>query len=57
MNTGERLVVVGMISNGFTKADPDDPGRLDVVGFDTDHARGKLRAGQPVPLPGAARRN
>ena len=30
-----RLVVVGMISNGFTIADPDDPGMLDVVGFDT----------------------
>jgi len=30
-----RLVVVGMASNGFTIADPDDPGMLDVVGFDT----------------------
>jgi 60 kDa SS-A/Ro ribonucleoprotein len=30
-----RLVVVGMVSNGFTIADPDDPGMLDVVGFDT----------------------
>jgi 60 kDa SS-A/Ro ribonucleoprotein len=30
-----RLVVVGMVSNGFTLADPDDPGMLDVVGFDT----------------------
>ncbi len=30
-----RLVVVGMVSNGFTIADPEDPGMLDVVGFDT----------------------
>ncbi|HET6231329.1 MAG TPA: TROVE domain-containing protein [Longimicrobiaceae bacterium] len=30
-----RLVVVGMASNGFTIADPDDAGMLDVVGFDT----------------------
>lgn len=29
-----KLVVVGMASNGFTIADPDDPGMLDVVGFD-----------------------
>ena len=30
-----RLVVVGLVSNGFTIADPDDAGQLDVVGFDT----------------------
>ena len=30
-----RLVVVGMVSNGFTIADPDDAGMLDVVGFDS----------------------
>lgn len=30
-----RLVVVGMTSNGFSIADPKDPGMLDVVGFDT----------------------
>jgi 60 kDa SS-A/Ro ribonucleoprotein len=42
-----RLIVVGMVSNGFSIADPDDPGMLDVVGFDTatpqltsDFARG-----------------
>ena len=29
-----KLVVVGMVSNGFTIADPDDGGMLDVVGFD-----------------------
>jgi 60 kDa SS-A/Ro ribonucleoprotein len=29
------LVVVGMASNGFSIADPVDPGMLDVVGFDT----------------------
>jgi 60 kDa SS-A/Ro ribonucleoprotein len=30
-----RLVVVAMVANGFTLADPDDAGMLDVVGFDT----------------------
>lgn len=30
-----RLVVVGMVSNGFSIADPGDGGMLDVVGFDT----------------------
>ncbi len=30
-----RLVVVGMTSGGFSIADPDDAGMLDVVGFDT----------------------
>jgi 60 kDa SS-A/Ro ribonucleoprotein len=29
-----KLVVVGMVSNGFTIADPADAGMLDVVGFD-----------------------
>jgi 60 kDa SS-A/Ro ribonucleoprotein len=44
-----RLVVVGMVSNGFSIADPNDPGMVDVVGFDTatpqlisDFARGTL---------------
>ena len=30
-----RLVVVGMVANGFSIADPEDAGMLDVVGFDT----------------------
>jgi 60 kDa SS-A/Ro ribonucleoprotein len=30
-----KLVVVAMTSNGFSIADPDDAGMLDVVGFDT----------------------
>lgn len=30
-----RLVVVGMTSNGFSIADPQDPGMLDVVGMST----------------------
>jgi len=30
-----KLVVVGMVANNFTIADPKDPGMLDVVGFDT----------------------
>jgi 60 kDa SS-A/Ro ribonucleoprotein len=44
-----RLVVVGMVANGFSIADPADQGMLDVVGFDTatpqlisDFARGAL---------------
>jgi 60 kDa SS-A/Ro ribonucleoprotein len=44
-----RLVIVGMVSNGFSIADPADPGMLDIVGFDTatpqllaDFARGTL---------------
>ncbi len=31
-----KLVVVGMVSNGFTIADPNDAGMMDVVGFDTN---------------------
>lgn len=30
-----RLIVVGMVSNEFTIADPNDAGAMDVVGFDT----------------------
>ena len=30
-----KLVVVGMASNGFSIANPNDAGMLDVVGFDT----------------------
>ncbi len=30
-----KLIVVAMTSNGFTIADPEDAGMLDVVGFDT----------------------
>jgi len=44
-----RLVVIGMVSNGFSIADPADQGMLDIVGFDTatpqlisDFARGAL---------------
>ena len=35
MGIPAKLVVVGMASNGFSLADPDDAGMLDVVGFDT----------------------
>lgn len=31
-----KLIVIGMVSNGFTIADPNDPGMLDVVGFDSN---------------------
>ena len=34
MGIPAKLVVVGMASNAFTIADPDDAGMLDVVGFD-----------------------
>ena len=44
-----KLVVVGMVANGFTIADPADAGMLDIVGFDTatprliaDFAAGRL---------------
>jgi 60 kDa SS-A/Ro ribonucleoprotein len=44
-----KLIVVGMVSNGFSIADPNDGGCLDVVGFDTsapnvmaDFARGEI---------------
>ena len=30
-----KLIVVGMVSNEFTIADPDDAGMMDVVGFDS----------------------
>jgi 60 kDa SS-A/Ro ribonucleoprotein len=30
-----KLIVVGIVSNQFTIADPNDAGMLDVVGFDT----------------------
>jgi 60 kDa SS-A/Ro ribonucleoprotein len=35
MGIPAKLIVVGMVSNGFTIADPSDSGMLDVVGFDT----------------------
>lgn len=35
MGIPAKMVVVGMVSNGFSIADPADPGMLDVVGFDT----------------------
>lgn len=34
-----RLIVVGMNSNGFSIADPDDAGMLDIVGFDANAPR------------------
>jgi len=30
-----KLVVVGMVANEFSIADPNDAGMMDVVGFDT----------------------
>ncbi len=35
MGIRAKLIVVGMTSNGFSIADPDDAGALDVVGFDS----------------------
>ncbi len=35
MGIPAKLVVVGMVSNGFSIADPNDGGMLDIVGFDT----------------------
>ncbi len=31
-----KVIVVGMVSNGFSIADPNDAGMMDVVGFDTN---------------------
>lgn len=49
MGIDARLIVVAMTSNGFSIADPDDGGMLDVVGFSADtpqvmaqFARGEL---------------
>lgn len=49
MGIPAKLIVVGMVSNGFTIADPNDAGMLDVVGFDSaapsvmaDFSRGSL---------------
>ena len=49
MGIAAKLIVVGMVSNGFSIADPDDAGMLDVVGFDAsapalmaDFARGEI---------------
>ncbi len=35
MGIPAKLIVVGMVANSFTIADPNDAGMLDVVGFDT----------------------
>ena len=35
MGIPAKLIVVGMVSNRFSIADPNDAGMLDVVGFDT----------------------
>jgi 60 kDa SS-A/Ro ribonucleoprotein len=36
MGRDAKLVVAGMVSTGFSIADPSDAGMLDVVGFDTN---------------------
>jgi 60 kDa SS-A/Ro ribonucleoprotein len=36
MGIDAKLIVVGMTSTGFSIADPNDPGMLDVVGFDAN---------------------
>ncbi len=35
MGIPAKLIVVGMVSNNFSIADPNDGGQMDVVGFDT----------------------
>jgi 60 kDa SS-A/Ro ribonucleoprotein len=35
MGIPAKLIVCGMVSNGFSIADPNDAGMLDVIGFDT----------------------
>lgn len=48
MGIDARLVVVGMEGNRFSIADPNDPGMLDVVGFDSSAPRiiGDFTAGR-----------
>lgn len=36
VNPNAKLIVVGMTSDGFSIADPNDAGMIDVVGFDVD---------------------
>lgn len=50
VNPNAKLVVVGMTSTGFSIADPNDPGTLDVVGFDVAVPRiiADFAAAQPV---------
>ena len=36
MGIPAKLIVCGMVSNGFSIADPDDAGMMDVVGFDSN---------------------
>ena len=35
MGIDSKLIVFGMAANNFSIANPDDPGMLDVVGFDS----------------------
>jgi 60 kDa SS-A/Ro ribonucleoprotein len=49
MGIAAQLIVVGMVANNFSIADPKDGGMLDIVGFDTatpqlisDFARGQV---------------
>lgn len=35
MGIDAKLIVVGMTATKFTIANPDDPGMLDIAGFDT----------------------
>ena len=35
LTVGSLLIVCAMTSNGFTLVDPDDPGMLDMAGFDS----------------------
>ena len=35
MKIPAKLIVVGMVANRFSIADPNDAGMMDVVGFDT----------------------
>lgn len=35
MSIDSKLIIVAMTSNGFTLADPEDRGMLDIAGFDS----------------------
>lgn len=48
VNPNAKLIVVGMVSNNFSIADPNDPGMLDVIGFDSNapQVMGEFAAGR-----------
>lgn len=60
MGIDAKMITVGMASNGFSIADPKDPGMLDVVGFDTGTPQvisNFANFGDPIPLDAVSTEN